>query len=402
MGSCTCAARETVAKLPADFRTYSKMTESTEHPLSGLWQPTHLQRLYYGPSSVHKHLLECLPNGSSKAFIITGSSLATKTPLIKQVEELLSQKHHAGTFTKIKQHAPVAQLDEATEIVQKDSDIDTIISIGGGSPIDSAKAISHRLHEKSGKYLYHITIPTTLSAAECTFMAGYTKEDGVKTGVADPGLAVHVILYDAKFAQETPPNLWLSTGIRSLDHAVELLYNPTSAEVPTKPLVLTAISTLFEYLPKSKAEPKNEDYITRLLLGAFGSLYPFGTNVKGGLGLSHSLGYALGSPYSIPHGITSCLTLAKVVRLKAENPEDAAQLAGVLPFIGQTRSGNDQQDAMKVGDAIEKLVKELGLPSTAKEYNVGEDQVPRITKMATGQGEGQLYDKVSALVRSVL
>jgi len=169
------------------------MTESTEHPLSGLWKPTHLQRLYYGPSSVQKHLLECLPTDSSKAFIISGNSLATKTPLIRQVEELLSQKHHAGTFTKIKQHAPTAQLDEATEIVQKDSNIDTIISIGGGSPIDSAKAISHRLHEKSGKYLYHITIPTTLSAAECSFMAGYTKEDGVKTGVSNPGLAAHVI-----------------------------------------------------------------------------------------------------------------------------------------------------------------------------------------------------------------
>ena len=356
VGSCIDLARTVATKIPAGIRTYSRMTESTEHPLSGLWKPTHLQRLYYGPSSVQKHLLECLPNDASKAFIITGSSLATKTPLIKQVEDLLSQKHHAGTFTKIKQHAPVAQLDEATEIVQKDSNIDTIISIGGGSPIDSAKAISHRLHEKSGKYLYHITIPTTLSAAECSFVAGYTKEDGVKTGIADTKLAVQVIIYDAKFALATPQNLWLSTGIRSLDHAVELLYNPMSAEAPTKQLVLTAISTLFEYLPKSKAEPKDEDYITRLLLAAFSSLYPFGTNIKGGLGLSHSLGYALGSPYAIPHGITSCLTLAKVVRLKADDPENAAQIARVLPFIGQTRTGNDRQDAMKVGDAIEALV----------------------------------------------
>ena len=378
------------------------MTESTEHPLSGLWKPTHLQRLYYGPSSVQTHLLECLLKDSSKAFIITGSSLANKTPLIKEVEDLLSQKHHAGTFTKIKQHAPIAQLDEATEIVRKDSSIDTIISIGGGSPIDSAKAISHRLHEKSGKYLYHITIPTTLSAAECTFWAGYTKEDGVKTSVSSPELAVHVIIYDAKFALETPQSLWLSTGIRSLDHAVELLYHPTSTEVPAKQLVLTAISTLFEYLPKSKAEPNNQDYITRLLLAAFSSLYPVGTNVKGGLGLSHSLGYALGSPYSIPHGVTSCLTLAKVVRLKAEDPETAAQIARVLPFIGRTRSGDDREDAIKVGDAIEGLVMELGLPTTVKKYNVGEDQVPKITTMATRQEGGPLYDKVSKLVESLL
>ena len=187
------------------------MTESTESPLSGYWAPTHLKRLYYGPSSVDKHLMSCLPTEKSKAFIITGSSLAKKTPLIKQVEDLLTKKHYAGTFSGIGQHAPVQQLDAATEAVQKDSDVDTIISIGGGSPIDSAKAISHRSHEKTGKYLYHISIPTTLSAAECSFTAGYTKEDGVKTGVSKPEIVVDVIIYDPKFAVQTPQKLWLST-----------------------------------------------------------------------------------------------------------------------------------------------------------------------------------------------
>ena len=378
------------------------MTESTESPLSGYWAPTHLKRLYYGPSSVDKHLMSCLPTEKSKAFIITGSSLAKKTLLIKQVEDLLTKKHHAGTFSGIGQHAPVQQLDEATEAVQKDSDIDTIISIGGGSPIDSAKAISHRSHEKTGKYLYHISVPTTLSAAECSFIAGYTKEDGVKTSVASPEIAVDVIIYDAKFAAQTPQKLWLSTGIRAMDHAMELLYNPTSTEAPTKPLVLTAAAALFTYLPKSKVEPENEDYITRLQLAAWSSLYPFGLNVKGGIGLSHSLGYALGSPYSIPHGITSCLTLASVVRLKAENPEDAVQLARVLPFIGQPRGKDDHKDALKVADAIDSLVKELGLACTITDYGVGEDQIPKISSMATGTKEGAMYEKVAYLVKGLL
>lgn len=379
------------------------MTESTEHPLSGFWAPTHLKKLYYGPSSIEKNLLSCLPRESSKAFIITGSSLATKTSLIKEVEDLLTPKHHAGTFSKIKQHAPVQQLDEATGAVQKDSDIDTIISIGGGSPIDSAKVISHRSHEKSGKYLYHISVPTTLSAAECSFVAGFTKEDGVKTGISNPEVAVDVIIYDAKFAVQTPQKLWLSTGLRAMDHAVELLYQPNSTEVPTKQLVLTAAATLFEYLPKSKAEPKNEEYITRLQLAAWSSLYPFGLNVKGGLGLSHALGYALGSPYSIPHGITSCLTLASVVRLKAENPANAAQIAGILPFIGQSRSSDDRQDALRVADSIDTLVKELGLATTLSDYGVGEDQLPKISKMATGgKEEGEMYGKVKVLVKGLI
>ncbi|KAF9632215.1 Alcohol dehydrogenase iron-type [Lasiodiplodia theobromae] len=377
------------------------MTDATTNPLSGLWKPTHLKALWYGPNSVKNHLLESLPAENSKAFIVTGSSLATKTPLIQQVEQQLGSKHHAGTFANIKQHAPVAQLDEATEAVIKDPNIDTIISIGGGSPIDSSKAISYRLNEKVGKFLFHVTIPTTLSAAECTFNAGYTQEDGTKTGVAHAELAPHVIIYDSKFALETPPQLWMSTGLRALDHAVELLYHPTATEVPAKDVCLSAASRLFSSLPKYKNDPKNEDNITQLQLASFGSLGLLGLNVKGPLGLSHTLGYALGSPYSIPHGITSCLTLGHVVKLKAHDPWAASQVARLAPFIGLTRTGNDQQDAINVGDAILELVRLLGLSKTLKEYNVGEDQVPIIVKRATKQEQGEVYDKVASLVKQL-
>jgi alcohol dehydrogenase class IV len=360
--------------------------------------------MYYGSGSVNKHLLSCLPSSTSKAFIITGSSLAKKTPLIKQVEDLLGKQHHAGTFANIKQHALVAQLDVATDAVASDSSIDTLISIGGGSPIDSAKAISYRVHEKSHKFLYHVAIPTTLSAAECAFNAGYTRDDSTKIGVADPELAPHVIIYDSRFAMQTPQKLWLSTGIRALDHAIELLYHPTATEVPAKQLVLTALANLFDYLPKCKNDPKNEDYITKLQLASFSSLYPLGTNVKGGLGLSHFLGYALGSPYGIPHGITSCLTLAGVVRLKAENPAEAEQIARALPFTGKgrKRSGDDKQDALNVGDAIDELVEGLELGSKLSEYGVGEDQVEKIAKTATKADGGKMYDGVVELVESKL
>ena len=358
--------------------------------------------MYYGPSSVHDNLLSCLPSASSRAFIISGSSLASKTPLIQQVEKLLGSKHLAATFSSITQHAPVAELDEATDAVQKDPSIDTIISIGGGSPIDSAKAISYRNHEKSNKYLYHIAIPTTLSAAECTMAAGYTSTDGKKTLVLRPELVPNVIIYDSKFALETPQRLWLSTAIRALDHAVELLYHQKATEAPAKSLLLSAIDGLFTYLPKSKAEPKNEDYITRLQLASFNSLFPIGLDMGGGLGLSHAMGYALGSPYSIPHGITSCITLAGVVRLKAQSPEEAAQIARALPFMGRSKTGDDKKDALEVANAIEQLVKDLGLETRLKDYNVGSDQVPVVARTATKMDAGPLYDGVLKIVESKL
>ncbi|KAL9611115.1 MAG: hypothetical protein Q9167_004219 [Letrouitia subvulpina] len=371
--------------------------------LSGSWLPTRFNAVHYGPNSVSRHLLSSLPAPTSRAFIITTSSLATKTPLIRTVESLLTSKHHVATFSSIRQHAPVAQLDEATDLVRKDLSIDTIISVGGGSPIDSAKVISYRLHEKTGKFLFHITIPTTLSAAECTFGAGYTSADGQKTGVAAPDLTPNMIIYDAKFALETPEQLWLSTGIRALDHAVESQYHPKLPEAPTKKIAMTAIADLFKFLPRYKKNPKDESVITQLQLAAFDSLFGVGRALAGGLGLSHTMGYALGSPYGIPHGITSCLTLAGVVRLKAKDPTQAAWIARIPFWIGLEGSGNDQEDGLKVGDAIEKLVEDLGLTTRlGKDHGVGEDQVPVIAKLATKAESGELFEEVASIVRSKL
>jgi len=376
------------------------MTDATTRPLTGLWQPTQLQRLHYGAESVSKHLLDCLPNEKSKAFIITGNSLATKTPLVKQVEELLGDKC-AGTFSKIGEHAPIAQLDEATKIVENDSSVDTVVSIGGGSPIDSAKAISYRLHEKSGKWLFHIAIPTTLSASECTMMAGYTDSTGMKTGVRARELVPNVVIYDSGFGKHTPERLWMSTGLRALDHAVELLYHPTATEMPCRWMALQAAGSLFSNLQAYKKTPKDEDVITKLQLAAFGSLGFLGYNIKGGLGLSHALGYALGSPYSIPHGITSCLTLGHVVKLKANDPAAADQVARLLPFIGESASDDAKKDATEVGDRILGLVKVLDLDIDLRNYKVSKDQIPVITKRATGQENGEVYDAVEGLVKGL-
>ncbi|OAL38155.1 hypothetical protein AYO20_02607 [Fonsecaea nubica] len=371
--------------------------DSSLHPLQGMYRPNALKGLYYGPEVVQKHILSALPTEKSKAFIITGNSLATKTPLIKGLEELLKTgNHHAGTFSNIREHAPVAQLDEATAIVKSDSTIDTIISVGGGSPIDSAKAIVYRVHETASKWLVHIAIPTTLSAAECTAIAGYTQADGTKTGIAHPNTYPAYIFYDPKFALHTPPHLFLSTGLRALDHAVESQYHPSATWVPCRIVALNSIAELFRLLPKYKENPQDEDVMTGLLLAAYASLGFMGGNLKDGLGLSHSLGYALGSPYGIPHGITSCLTLGHVVKVKArQSPENAESIAAILPYTTGhvaggssaaeiSSTGDNLKDSDLVGDRILQLVRDLGLKTTLTERGVGRDQLDIICARATG------------------
>ncbi|KAJ3173336.1 hypothetical protein HDU87_007710 [Geranomyces variabilis] len=397
--------------------------------LAGLYEPNKLQALRYGANVVRDHLLAALPTPTSRAFIVTGTSLATRTPLIKDLEQLLvggggdadpqsTQKNrHAGTFAHIKQHAPVEQLDEATRLILRDENIDTIISVGGGSPIDSAKAIIFRVHEQKKtrdrptSWLRHIAIPTTLSAAECTPNAGYTQRDGTKTGIKHPNCIPAYVFYDPSYvALHTPPHLILSTGIRALDHAVEAQYHPTATYVPCQLIARSAIAELFALLPQFKADPTDQLVITRLFLAAYASLGFLGANTGSqGLGLSHSLGYALGSPYGIPHGVTSCLTLGHVVKMKAltTTATAAAQIAALLPFVttkqengggggGGGRDDDDMvRDAQAVGDAIIDLVKRLGLATTLTEQKVGKDQVDIIVERATkGLSDNEKADEL--------
>src|SRR5947209_6438151 len=130
--------------------------ENSTTTLSGLWQPRiNLKNLYYGSGCVEQHLLSTLPTPSSKVFIVTGTSLATKTPLVRQLETLLAE-HHAGTVSDIRQHGPMTDVDRAIETVLSRSDVDTIVSLGGGSPIDAAKVISLRSKERRGAFLTHL------------------------------------------------------------------------------------------------------------------------------------------------------------------------------------------------------------------------------------------------------
>ncbi|KAL2691587.1 hypothetical protein Neosp_001976 [[Neocosmospora] mangrovei] len=376
----------------------------TDSPLSGLWRPQdHLKYLHYGSGCVERHLLSVIPSPTSKVFIITGSSIATKTPTIRNLEELLGDLH-AGTYSDIKQHGQAEGVDEATRLVNQDDKIDTVVSVGGGSPIDSAKMVCFRIHESTGRTLTHITIPTTLSAAECTAGGGFTRSDGTKLGFMHPSMGVGAIFYDASLARYTPKRLWLSTGMRAVDHAVETVYHPNASEVPWKALAQWALAVLVECLPaadKIHGSDTADDITTKLQLAAFASSGLRGSNFRGGMGLSHALGHALGSPYGIPHGETSCLTLGPVLRHKAETDEAAAQqITRLLPALGGNRRGEDaRSEAIEVAQRVEALVRELGLeqPSLSAR-GVGREQVTVIARRASG---GEPSKEILALVESL-
>ncbi|RDL29915.1 uncharacterized protein BP5553_10542 [Venustampulla echinocandica] len=347
----------------------NKKEAQVDSSLAGAYQAAPVKSMIYGRGT-GKTLANVISTlGASRAFIITGQSLSTRTPVIKEIEKSLGNSH-VGTFNKIAQHAPILAIREAKNLA-RETRADVLISIGGGSPIDSAKAVAYQIFVETRIWIPTVAVPTTLSVAETTQNAGFTNEEGKKV------------------------------AIRALDHAIELLYHPLASEIPTKRLALTAITDLFALLPLSLSNPTDADVRQKLFLAAYASLFPF--SFTGGVGLSHSIGHALGATYSIPHGITSCLTLAPVIELKARTrPEEARQIARVLPYIGIESTGDMGKDAERVSLGVARLVERLGHKSTLSQYNVPAGEEVSIAMNALVKGrEHPDYQNVVDILHSL-
>lgn len=380
---------------------------SDTHPSTNVqgfyaWTDT-LKGVYYGPGSLPTALPKLRAAiGGTKALVVTGKSLFNKTDVVKKVEAVLrSENAYGATFCDIGEHSPIAGIRAGIR-AYKDAGADFVVAVGGGSPVDATKAIIYNLQQESGgAFARQIAIPTTLSAAEYTIGAGFTNEEGVKVAVSSPELAPAGIILDAELTLSTPERLWLSTGLRALDHAVENLYRPLVTP-PIKALCYQALRDLFENLPKSKANPQDVAVRQKLQLASWMSLWPMKLEKYSALGLSHALGHKLGAAYGIPHGITSCLTLAATVRLKAQiaSEEDKEWLSGALFYLRQPSTGSVDGDIMKLASLIEELVVGLGLKSDLDQYKVPRGDVPKIAEKALG-GQTEIFGDVVELLNGL-
>ncbi len=358
------------------------------------------EKVIYGAGSLARLAAETDRLACRRALVVTGRTLATQTPLIGAVESLLGARH-AGTYADIRQHVPESGIVEATRLA-REVQADLLVSVGGGSPIDAAKAIARALAGSDGvmsasapsaslrgssrdaSYIPHIAVPTTLSAAEFSHVAGFTDEaTKFKTGFADVRATPRVVILDPEMTLPTPLWLWLASGIRALDHAVETLYSPGDHPV-NDVLALQAIRGLFEFLPRSKAEPDSLDARQQCQIAAWMSY--FGpASVPAYAGLSHTLGKRIGATYDVPHGVTSCILLAHVMRAKAAGETDAARLAPMARALNLVAAqASDREAALAAADAVAGLVQRLELPSRLRDVNVPEDTLEDVARAAVG------------------
>ena len=327
------------------------------------------EHILFGAGSIANLADEVARLGVKRVLIITGRSLATQTDVIAQVEQALGSTYHT-IFAGIRQHTPRSDVAQATALLLQEQ-IDGLISVGGGSPIDAAKAVSMRFLQEYNRVLPHIAIPTTLSAAEFSHLVGVTDEQAnIKAGFAHTLVTPRSVILDASLTLPTPMQLWLSSGIRALDHAVETLYAPGLHPI-NDTLALEAIRKLFTYLPRCQSRPDDLATRTELQIAAWMSFFG---EVNTPLGLSHNLGRRIGASYNVPHGITSCITLAPVMRaFSSIHTHALAQIAQALHLVDE--GDYSQSAALKAADAVSELVRHLGLPQRLRDVNVPESDL---------------------------
>jgi alcohol dehydrogenase class IV len=233
--------------------------------------------------------------------------------------------------------------------------------------------------------LTHIAIPTTLSAAEYTFAGGVTDESTkVKGGVYDPRGGPRTVIADPRLCLETPDWLWITTGMRALDHAIECAYairhHPISDALASK-----SIQLLVKHLPASVNTTGAESVAHRghCLSASWFSIYG-AMNTR--FGLSHLLGHQIGPRWNVPHGVTSCITLPNAMRFMADL---AAYRFGPIaegygiPFD----ESNPKAAALACADRTEEFIAQFDVPRTLKAAGVPREEISQIVGPITHELE---------------
>src|SRR5581483_10597555 len=300
-------------------------------------------------------------------------SVLANRELTASLEASLGGRSLSGT-ARVTQHAPIEDVEAAAKAA-READADGLVSLGGGSAIDAAKLVALRLAGDTAPPP-HVAVPCTLSVAELASGAGFTDEAGNKAGHRDPRALPSSVIYDAEVALHTPIDLWLSTGIRALDHAVETILAEGEHPLPDV-LAAEAMRRLRTSLPEARRRPRDLAVRTENQLAAWFSFTLPGAAANG---LSHVMGKQIGARHGIPHGVTSCLLLPHVMRYRAaRDPERAAR----LPL-----------DA----GAVESLIAELGLPQHISDFDIGETEL----RAAAGGIPGYPPDELLAIYLEAL
>ncbi len=378
------------------------MFELPKRDLNGAFTSLPLDDVHFGAGSLEKLGPTLEMHGIERALIITGNTLANKTDLVDKVKAATGGRT-AAVFAESIQHVPRQGVLRAAEMA-REHDVDGLICFGGGSPNDTAKAVMVALAQDittaegfdkarikfqypdqieippvTGDCVPLIAIPTTLSAGEFTYFVGVTDEvRKVKDLYADKKITAKAVILDPELTLATPDWLWLSTGMRAVDHCVEAIYSGL-AQPFTDALAIRGLDMLFTYLPQCKDDPS--DLVARVQCQVASWLSVFGLGSVS-LGLSHGIGHQLGARCDVPHGITSCVMLHHTMGFnRSHTAEQQAWMAGAMGVETSNMSAEVAAEAAQ--KTMTGFVTNLGLPTRLRDVDgVSEADFEAIAKDA--------------------
>ena len=325
---------------------------------------------------------------SSRAFLMVSGTLNRNTDEIEKIRRALGPRC-VGTFDAMPPHTPREAVIAATGQARA-ANADLIVTVGGGSITDGAKAVQlclandissvdaiDRIRAVKGvapamnaPTVRQISVPTTIAGGEFSAMAGVTNlRSKVKETVRHPLVIPRAAILDPAVTVHTPLWLWLSTGIRAVDHCVEGLCS-REAHPYADAQAVRGLSMLAQALPRVKADPRDLDARMDCQIGTWLSMGPLSSGVP--MGASHGIGYVLGAVYDVPHGYTSCVMLPSVMRWnKQDNSERQAQVSAAM--------GQPGKDA---GDVLDDFIRGLGMPRSLQDVRIDPEHFDRIAEQA--------------------
>jgi maleylacetate reductase len=327
---------------------------------------------------------------ASRAFLMVSGTLNRQTDEIDKIRRALGPRY-AGMFDAMPPHTPREAVIAATNQARA-SDADLIVTVGGGSITDGAKAVQLCLANDVGTVagidlvravkgvappmtapkVRQISVPTTIAGGEFSANAGVTNaRTKVKEMLRHELAMPRAVILDPAITVHTPEWLFLSTGIRAVDHCVEGLCS-REAHPYADAQALKGLSMLAQALPRVKADAGDLDARMDCQIGTWLSMGPLSAGVP--MGASHGIGYVLGAVFDVPHGFTSCVMLPSVMRWnRSANAERQALVAAAM--------GQPGKDA---ADVLDDFIRGLGMPRSLQEVRIGPEHFDRIAEQAMG------------------
>lgn len=352
-----------------------------------------MDEVHFGCGSLAQLSAELEKHGVRRAVVVTGHSLARQGALLDKVVAATGGRC-AGVFHETVQHVPRRSVIAAAAFA-REKGADALISFGGGTPNDTAKAVAiclaEGIDEPAGldacmiRFTYPdkvempalgadpvplFAVPTTLSAGEFTYFVGVTDEARkVKDLAVDRRLTAKAVFLDPDLTLETPARLWLGTGMRAVDHCIEALCS-TTRQPFTDALAYRALAMLTRYLRETGQDAGDRTARGQCMVAAWMSVCGL-ANVT--LGLSHGIGHQLGARCDVPHGETSAVMMPHVMAFN--RPVTAARQAWVAEAMGLEAGAMSEEEAARAAaDEVARLVRaDMGLPWRLRDVGVTED-----------------------------